>query len=111
MHAVVSSEFHVHGSLDLDAETDALMDALLELEEASGGVVSDVDVTATLATATVTVTLTVDAGSLDEAEQIGVRVINEAITASGGQTKRPTSTSGTGAGYEAHRRASELVPA
>ncbi|MDO8338443.1 MAG: hypothetical protein Q7T15_09350 [Microcella sp.] len=110
MHAIVSGEFHVHGSRDLDAETDALMDALLDLEAASAGVISDVDVTAILASATVTVTITVNADSLDAAEQIGMRIINQAIASSGGQTTKPTANSGDGAGYEAHRRASELMP-
>jgi len=85
MRLTVSSQFLVSGTHNLDAQTDDIMETLLNLEAASAGTVTDTDLTVSLTQRTITVSVTIESDTTDNAERTGIEIIETAIT----NTTRP----------------------
>ncbi len=81
----VEQTFAVLGSLNLDADTDRVMDELMLLVEADDRL-SDADMSATLAEQIVTISVAVSASNFDAARELGDASIRAAIHAAGGAT-------------------------
>ena len=81
----VEQTFEILGSMNLDADTDRVMDELIQLVEADDRL-SDADMSATLAEQIVTISVAVSASHFDAARQLGDASIRAAIHAAGGAT-------------------------
>ncbi len=110
MHVSVSAQFFVGGTRDLDEQTDRVMAALLDAEAASGGAITDADVSANLSQREVTVALVVDSDTFGHAERVGVGVIESAIISAHGVVSNET-TKPAVSQFSEHKRATELVSA
>jgi hypothetical protein len=77
--------FSVSGNSDLDAHTDLVMDALVELEECSDAL-EDADLSAVIAERTVTIAIVGSGATFDEAVAVADSAIRSAIHAAGGST-------------------------
>ncbi|AGW40971.1 LemA-like protein [Leifsonia xyli subsp. cynodontis DSM 46306] len=104
----IHSQFYVSGDNDLDAQTDAVMEALLELEEASEGLLSGSDVTASLRERVVTISVLIEAESAADAKRIGVLALDAAVRIAGGN---PTILEDDGPedGFVLQGRTAELI--
>lgn len=108
----VRGRFHVNGRTDLDAATDQVMDALLQIES-SDTTISDSDVSAELEDRIVTITVIVDANTWDEGNERGRVAIRSAIEAANGQVTDPpeVSTETESFRFVTQAESSELIPA
>lgn len=107
----VSGVFRVDNIASLDAQTDAVMDALLAVEADSGGVISDPDIEATLAEGMVRISVVVDAESIDDAQGIGVAAIEAAIVEADGNVVNRAQPKSTVTSFVEESRQAELLPA
>jgi len=112
----VRGDFRVIGDFDLDAQTDAVMDALLHTEEVSVGddcQVTDSDVSASLTEKTVTLSVVIDADSIERAQEVGRIVFESAIQYAGAQIIRsaPQTMKPAVSEYLPSRSTAELVSA
>ncbi|MBX3093117.1 MAG: hypothetical protein KF680_01025 [Cryobacterium sp.] len=107
----VSGVFRVDNLASLDAQTDAVMDALLTAEAASGGVIRDPDVEAVLAEGLVRISVVVEAESIAAAQDIGIMTIETAIIEADGNVVSIAHPRSTVTGFVEESRQAELLPA
>jgi hypothetical protein len=81
----LSLTFSVSGVTDLDAHTDAVLNALMDLETANPSL-ADSDLEAVLSKSLVTVAIVSTAETVDMAEQNALAAIRAAIHSAGGAT-------------------------
>lgn len=81
--------FVVHGDGDLDAQTDIIMDELLEVEEQTH-VVFDSSVSAAIAERRVEISFAVDTDDPKDAQVIAAGILDQVIRAAGGNPKITT---------------------
>lgn len=111
MLVIVSGVFRVTDAENLDLQTDRVMDALLGAEATSDGRITDSDVSATLSEGAVRISVVVDADSIDEAQRIGVDVIESAIVSAGGNILNAPAPTASASRFIEESRQAELVPA
>lgn len=84
----VSGRFLVSGDSDLDAQTDVVMESLLNAEQIDS-TISDSDVTAVLGRREVTVSVVVNSDDWHDGQQKGEDVIKAAIESANGRVLNP----------------------
>lgn len=111
MLVTVSGVFRVTDAENLDSQTDLVMEALLDSEALSGGRISDPDVSATLADGAVRISVVIDADSIDEAQRVGVEIIEAAILDAGGSILNAPAGAASASRFVEESRRADLVPA
>lgn len=86
----ILTEFVVAGESDLDAETDRVMDELLEIEKETR-LISDATVSASLTNREVEIAVTVVAETIEEAAEIARPFIEQAIRGAGNGKRQAAS--------------------
>lgn len=110
MQLSVSGRFLVSGSSDLDAQTDKVMEALLDAEQ-HDSTITDSDVTAVLTERLVTVSVVIDADDWHAGQRRGEAAIKAAIEAANGQVQNPPAVDTNTRSFVVQAERAELVPA
>ncbi|QNO37731.1 hypothetical protein H4J02_01415 [Protaetiibacter sp. SSC-01] len=89
MPIMIASSFDVQGDGDLDAQTDVIMDELIEVEETTS-LIFDSSVSAALADRTVEISFAVNVDDPADAQAIAKQILEQVIRAAGGNPQVAT---------------------